>query len=287
MFYNRPISLYNSVRDNTGRAGKMEDFLSLCYRNRNAIADYRKTTDQEVRQRLKRSLPCATISGRFAPTRAKRNLIEHSGLICIDIDHCDCASTLNTLYKLDYVAFASPSVSGNGVFAIIPLAYPDKHQRQFDALKEEFTKLNIEIDQQCGDVTRLRVISYDPDAVVKLNVEPYAGLAEERRPAVPAVQFNAFDSDSVLKNVSAYVHTIVQNHIDITDGYENWFRCGCALARLGEDGRDYFHAVSAVSPQYNQRRCDRMFDDLLRGSGITIATFFDICHKHGIILSLK
>ena len=53
-----------------------------------SVIAFRTTSDEKVRQRIKRNLPCITPSGIFK-TRSRDGLVQHSGFICIDIDHKD------------------------------------------------------------------------------------------------------------------------------------------------------------------------------------------------------
>lgn len=52
------------------------------------VIAFRTTSNEKVRQRIKRNLPCITPSGIFK-TRSRDGLVQHSGYLCIDIDHKD------------------------------------------------------------------------------------------------------------------------------------------------------------------------------------------------------
>ena len=43
--------------------------------------------DSEEYNKIKKSLPCFTISGTFNPKRFDENLLKHSGFICMDFDN--------------------------------------------------------------------------------------------------------------------------------------------------------------------------------------------------------
>ena len=86
--FDKTISVYNNAYDNVGKRQLLSEFLfgGDC---REEITKIRATEDKAVRSALKRQLPCATISGMFEPTRSGKNLKEHSGFICLDIDGQD------------------------------------------------------------------------------------------------------------------------------------------------------------------------------------------------------
>ena len=81
------ISVYRGVRDTTGHKSSLYDFLS--YVDKDVIEELRSTNDPLRKKQIKLSLPQATISGVFSPSRSAENLVSHSGLICVDIDRKD------------------------------------------------------------------------------------------------------------------------------------------------------------------------------------------------------
>ncbi|MBQ0120114.1 MAG: hypothetical protein KBT13_03185 [Bacteroidales bacterium] len=112
------------MRDTKGHRATLDDFLTKV--DYKTIDELRSCNDDERRRLIKQSLPQATISGVFAPSRSAENLVEHSGLICVDVDrkdntHIDNFDTLITdvFSQMDEVAFAAHSVSGKGYFLII------------------------------------------------------------------------------------------------------------------------------------------------------------------------
>ena len=165
--FDTTLAVYNGVRDGYGTTCKLRTFLFD--KNHIQEIEYLRTLQtKEERNAIKRRLPQACISGIFQPTRKADNLVRHSGLICLDVDRKDnqdidnWADLKQELAKLPQVAYISLSVSGNGYFLILPLRYPQFHKQQFVQLKRDFNKMRIIIDPACGDVTRMRCMSYDP-----------------------------------------------------------------------------------------------------------------------------
>lgn len=278
------ISLYNCTKDNTGHAGTFADFLRLCRANIDGIKRLRETTNEDERRAIKSTLPAATLSGVFAPTRNKENLQRHSGFLCLDIDHVsDIPALMGKLSDMANVAYCSRSVSGAGVFAVVPIAYPDKHVQHFEALRRLFADMGITLDAQCKDITRLRIVSYDPDARLRLDAVPFVGLWDEPRQA-DSYEYNDrhYDDDRTLEHVAECCRQIVRRHIDITNSYENWRNAALSLASLGETGRDFFHAVSSQHPKYNRADSDRKFSQCLNVSSMGVGTFFQMCADAGV-----
>lgn len=286
-FQDIQISVYRGVRDTKGHISTLSDFLSNV--EYDAIQELRSCSDPGKRKRIKLSLPQATISGIFSPTRAAENLVRHSGLICVDIDkkdnlHLGNLDTLieDTLSRIDEVAYASRSVNGNGYFVIIPLKYPEAHKAHFEKLVRDFAALDIVIDRACGDVSRLRCQSYDLHQYINLEAKPYEGLYHKPKPIRPVFSYNLSDIDAEDK-VAGLCRIISQQHIDLTANYEDWMKIGAALSSLGESGRQWFHLCSAQNGKYNAAECDRKFNNLLRSNRrIGIGTFFYLCKNAGL-----
>ena len=285
-FRNIEVSVYNGVRDRTGHRSNLHDFLNRVEYDK--IAELRATADPERRKQIKLSLPQATISGVFAPSRSADNLVKHSGLICVDIDRKDNLHIPNfdtligdALCRLEQVAYASRSVSGGGYFLIIPLKYPHRHKQHFEALVRCFKDMGINIDRACGDVCRLRCQSYDLHQYINLKAVPFSSVHMEPR------HFHRFNFDyngiDAEDKVAVMCRQIALYGVDITANYDDWTKVGMALSSLGESGRQWFHLCSSQNPKYNAAECDRKFDNLLRNSKkVGIGTFFYLCKQAGL-----
>lgn len=283
------VSVYNGVTDNVGTVTLLGNFLGS-RRHIDRILQLRAEEDAERRGAMKKSLPCATISGVFQPTRCKDNLVQHSGYISIDIDGKDnpdrsLTFIRNALIGCPFVAYAALSVSGNGMYAIIPLAYPERHEEQFDALcKEFYDRFGIVLDKSCRDNSRLRILSYDPDPYINNDASTYQGIIKyNNHLTAPSMT----DADGDLRKVKKCVDIIVDRGIDITNDYLDWISIGAALATLGERGRYFFHEVSRQNPRYKYNETNEKFSSLLKWSGrpekpANLNTFFYHCNKNEI-----
>lgn len=285
------VSVYNGVTDNTGTIMPLGTFL-FCKEYKDDILRLRVVFDKEKRNALKRSLPQATISGVFSPTRAKNNLSQHSGLICVDIDAKDNPDILDwetlkqDLSVLPQIAYCALSVSGKGLFLVIPLRYPEKHLQQFRQLQIDFRKMGIMIDSACSDITRLRCLSYDEHPIINENATLYEGVYVEKPKHKSFPTCFIYEGENTSAEVAVCCRKIQQCGIDITASYDDWLKVGCALATLGESGRSLFHICSRQNAKYNAAKTDNMFTDLLRRNyqQVNIGTFFWMCKQYGITI---
>lgn len=284
--FDQYISIYRNVKDTVGSLTMISNFLNS-RRHCEQIRHIRSLPTKKERDAAKVQLPLATISGVFRPTRDKQNLASHSGYICIDIDlgdnlHLPDIETVRPILESrPEVAYAAHSVSGTGYFALIPLKYPDYHLQHFRQLKEDYQALSITLDKSCGDVTRLRCVSFDETPYINLSATPYEALHVETLPEnyhpTPLRESND------LKKVSRCCEMIQQHRIDITGNYDDWFAVGCSLSSLGEDGRYWYHVCSSMNPGYSREETDRKFTECLRSiTKVNIGTFFYLCQQYGI-----
>lgn len=257
------ISVYNGVTDNTGTIMPLGTFL-FCKEYKDDILRLRTVFDKDERNALKRSLPQATISGIFSPTRAKNNLSLQSGLICVDIDAQDNPDILDwetlkqDLSVLPQIAYCALSVSGKGLFLVIPLRYPEKHLQQFRQLQIDFRKMGIMIDSACSDITRLRCLSYDEHPIINQNATFYEGVYVEKPKHKSLPTCFIYEGENTSAEVAVCCRKIQQCGIDITASYDDWLKVGCALATLArvEDHYSIFAAGKMQSTMLLRRtRC--------------------------------
>jgi predicted P-loop ATPase len=212
------------------------------------------------------------------------NLIQHSGLICIDFDAVDDVARLKSeLAKDPYTFAALLSVSGNGLAALVKIE-PERHLDAFNGLKQYYFKNYGQlIDQSCKNVSRLRFLSYDP--LLYVNEQSKTFKEYPKKEAKPkqvhtVLTGNEFDE---------LIDRICRGGYDLTEGnYKNYLDIGFALAsEFGERGREYFHAVAGQNSKYDHIKADKQFTYCLRDTGqikIGIATFYYYAKQSGVEL---
>ena len=285
------VSLFANAYDREPKTISLGEFLfDMSVQYRDKIGHLRTIEDKELRSKLKRELPQATVSGVFLPTRKAENLIRHSCLFCVDIDAKDNDTVedfdmlkQNILSRMPEVAYASRSVGGKGYFAIIPLAHPNLHRRQFKALQIAFARYGITIDNACSDVCRLRCLSYDKSPYLNVAARAFQDVYQEYKPSFQSCRRRRSFADDTDERVYMACREIERCRIDMTADYGTWIQLGFSLASLGEEGREYFHIISRQNPKYNQRETDQKFTSFLRGNNrVSIGTFFHFCKQFGV-----
>ena len=97
-----------------------------------------------------------------------------------------------------------------------------------------------------------------------------------------------FKTDNMKARITKVVDEIRNRGIDITAKYDEWMLEGFALGSLGEEGREAFHTISSMHPEYDRDKCNAKFDNILATARntVSIGSFFDIAKRYGIDISM-
>lgn len=264
----------------------------------------RSLSDKSEQRKYKAKLPCITPSGIFSYC-SDDSLERHSGFICIDIDGgdenphiTDFEALKQDLSDIEYIAYAGLSISGNGVFCLVPIAYPQYHKAHYYALEKLFQGRGVKIDGSCKNVSRLRGASYDANPLLNINAVTFTDMDEQPIKSKKQRISVEYEQNTIVKTpqnipmiMVPILHRIKDNWMDITGDRRRWFSIGCALAgEYGEEGRDIFHAVSQFYKTkqyyYTREEANDMFDSCLKSHHtykIKIGTFYHWCREYGML----
>ena len=266
----------------------LAEFLQLGLKQHKDTIDHIRTIeDKSERNRLKTTLlPSGSISvcltTRESSKPLDQRITQYNPLIVLDFDNLpDIEAAKQTLASLPYIYYAGLSVSGRGLFAIIPIAAADhtQHKTYFHALEKEMQTLGLTIDKARKDITRLRVISYDENPYINPDCTTYT-LYETATPEQDPEETTTEDLEAL--KLEEHISLWEEQEIPLDD-YDQWITVGMALSRLGEPGRQAFHRVSRYSDKYTTEATDKAFDNFLHNTKeITLGSFYYICHINGI-----
>jgi hypothetical protein len=282
------VSFFENYFSSEGSMINLLSFLrSTEYKN--DIERIRNIEDKSLVNAEKAKLPAITPSGLFEKRRDDK-LIQHSGLIQIDIDRKDNLHLENfddlksELSKIRNVAYCGLSVSGNGYWCLIPIAYPEKHKEHFKALERILAMKGLIIDPSGINVSRLRGVSYDPDPYFNLEAAVFT-VFDRQLEQETVFRSCGSDVESRGVEVETMICKIEAAQIDITNDYKAWFEIGCCLANdFGETGRDYFHRISRFNNRYAKSEADKQFDNCLKNRyNYNLGTLIYYCREAGVI----
>ena len=232
--------------------------------------------------------PSATFWTRDKDVPLEKKIKHYNALMALDFDDVEDLEALKEELKtIPWVYYAGLSVSGTGIFAIVPLDTDDyrMHRVFFDALEAEMKERGYKVDPSCKDVTRMRFVSYDTDPYFNKDCVLYSlpeGFLEdddtqesEDEPEEREITAN--------ERVEQYIQEWERKRVPLDD-YNDWVQIGIALSQLGDEGLPAFHRVSRFSKKYNDLGTSMKYNSIAgSGYGYTLGTFFYKCHQYGIV----
>lgn len=136
-------------------------------------------------QAVKDRMPCIVPAGVCSGGHAVKNLVRHSGLLQIDMDHTGArtAEVCGLLRQLPYVVVAHMSFSHNGVRAFALVAAGDverNYERLYAAVGEAVSRhAGHDYDSKCKILTQPSFYSWDADAYYNPGAETFRMQWEE------------------------------------------------------------------------------------------------------------
>lgn len=255
---------------------------------------------------MKKSMPTFLTNVFCEHGKKRADIVKFLPFIGFDVDHIteEKAKELMAEISMDkHTVMVERSVSGRGIHFLVfhdadewlngkwdgkdikPYEYVYNKVR--DWVKETF---EVEVDEKCKNPEHVFGICYDESFYFNEEAEPLhidtSVYGSNPRQAF-STERNPLDLYETRREIEVVATMLLERGIDITDGYDKWRDLGFALAsELGEDGRQIFHDVSSLYPDYNATECDKQYSSCLKstGSGITIKTFFKMAQNAGIDL---
>lgn len=229
---------------------------------------------------------CVTLGGIFNGEKKAENLREPSGVLAADLDHLDdrVEAIQFQLRQDPYVLAVFKSIGGRGlcvVFKVDSSRFLDSFQGIAEYLMTTYGLVGKQFDPSSSNINRLRYVSHDP------TVEPNwkAKLFQKYLPKKPKNEPKKTGFIDTDKDIQFIIDQINARAIDITGGYQEWYKIGWSLiSKYGEAARGLFQQVSQYSNSYDADECDKKFKYLVdtRPHSITISTFFYHCKQAGI-----
>jgi len=268
-------SAFDSEKPITGNLFSVLTSQKLADKYGAIIERIRATSDKKERDALKKKLPGFTPSGTFS-ARSAAGLIAHNGFISFDLDagvntflDASTAPTVKAeVSKLPEVAYCGLSASGSGVWGLIPLAYPDRHAEQFEALKLAFLKFGYLIDAACKDVCRFRFWSLDTAPYINLNAKPFRGLPAPA-PRYEPRRTDTAPPDDLPAQAAEY---LVKNRVQLECTYSFYMTIAFACKHhWGNEGEgwalDILHACTTFSASNTAKNWATLWKGIRRDGG--------------------
>lgn len=157
------------------------------------IEKIRNEPDKEKRNALKITLPAVVIGSEPQEMRAAATCTPN-GMLMVDCDNIAAdkmESVRQAIMALPYVITTSLSVSGRGLCALIAYEGTLDTKQLLGTLQKDFP---CELDMSCSDISRLRIVTHDPDMKIKDEVFP-AILIEQMEAVADDLEYVPFPAD--------------------------------------------------------------------------------------------
>ena len=221
------------------------------------LRELNKKDEKAAKKWKKENLPCITISATFNNRRLIGDVKDKTGIIAIDIDKdknigLDVEKAKAELIKLPYVMLTMKSCRGDGLFCLVNYDANHYISDTFYALKDDFKAMGYYVDDNCGDITRLRYVSYDENILIQRYVETYDKVKqiEEREPYECVDEWDLTKDD--LKDLTVIIYALVNFFNYTSDDYNEWLLDGFRLATIPNKtlGLKLFQLISEHSDNY-------------------------------------
>ncbi|MFY7988749.1 MAG: BT4734/BF3469 family protein [Flavobacterium sp.] len=234
------VTIFSKITDVENPFYKEVDEVLLSFKNgsnKNKIELVRGEQDKEKRNKLKSELKSVCFSGEFS-RRSAKNIIRHSGFVCLDFDDVDDPICLrDSLQDNEYIYSAFISPSGNGVKALVKVPKDiQNHKNYYEAICETF---DSNLDTKTKDVSRVCYESYDPDLFINHDSKEWVLMKEYTE----VTRKNNYPDYFQIKDTSKKVDVIVKWFnkkftLNAGERNNNLFKLACGLNRAGMPGNE-------------------------------------------------
>lgn len=179
------ISEFGSVRSKQSQTISLQEYVNKVRGNtfKAQVEEYRRLAalpgHEAEAQRVKDGMPCIVPAGVCSGGHAVKNLVKHSGLLQIDMDHTllRTAEVCRLLCELPYVTVVHKSFSQNGVRAFVRVAAEDvmrNYEQLYAAVGEAVSRHAAHnYDSKCKILTQPSFYSWDADAYYNPDAETF------------------------------------------------------------------------------------------------------------------
>ena len=293
---NQNVSIFGSIYATDNRTTSILDVLNKIKSPDKSTVDLinqiRSEKNKDQRNTTKTKLSNISFAGTFESSRKSR-MLSCTKIICLDFDDlADVHAVKEKLRELPFVLSYFLSPSGNGLKVLVKANFicSSDFKQQFKELSY-FCQQELAIktpDSTRSDINGLCYFSHDPNLYINANATTFGGYEIPESYEIKEVEIDRENPNEKSRiELEKLVEVLESQSIDIVDSYQDWLYVGFGLAHfLGEDGRQYYHRISALSDKYSKSECDDQYDNCLRefeeDSSITKSIIYYFAKQQGI-----
>lgn len=177
-------SFYENVKCRQNRVVRFAEFVTAirngCWRTQ--VEEYRRLKEQDrstEAECIKKGMPGVVVAGVCDGGHSKANFRQFSGLLMIDIDHHegDIGELKRQAQSLPWVKAVWTTISGRGIKVVIRVNTDTKEEYEKQAYpvvaRAVSRLLEVPVDMQCRDLSRMCYASFDPEVYWTDDCQPF------------------------------------------------------------------------------------------------------------------
>ncbi len=231
------LNRYNNVKDKRGKIVALGEVVEAIKSGVVAshILKLKAAVGKDDIKSIKATFPAVTFSGTFKNGRLDADILNHSGLICLDFDDVEDIDALwAELIEFPYTVLIFISPSGTGIKAVIHIAAKKElHRSYFATLKKLFPTA----DPSGSNEARLCFLSFDknlyynpkapqmPEPLVEMTPPPVIAPQQTKAKVEYQSTSGSREEDMALDIIQYLRH----NGMSLTYDYNDWLKVGYTL----------------------------------------------------------
>lgn len=145
----------------------------------------RTEPNEDIQKEMKKQLWAISASSVMLGGRGTNYITEMNGLMAFDIDadkNPDLAEFYDQYFEavcdIPFTIYAGKSARGKGIWGMFRISNVNRFREQFEAMKDGFEQMGINIDPAPSSAASIRFVSYDNDAYFNEAAPVYTRIKE-------------------------------------------------------------------------------------------------------------
>ena len=192
----------------------------------------RNEPDELLQKEMKKQLWAMSASSIMLGGRGTNYITEMNGLMAFDIDtdkNVDLSEFYDQYFEavcdIPFTVYAGRSARGKGIWGLFRISDVNKYREHFEAMKDGFEAVGINIDTAPSSAASIRFVSYDENGYLNENAEIYTRvkeipIAEKKELEIRDKQINETDGKVLIKRFNSECTAATMDEILTAYGFK-------------------------------------------------------------------
>jgi len=297
------LKLYDNVNAKNGIEMSLSEILlkphklEFIKRFRRKVLGMTYAQKKQLKTEMLSRLPCFTPTGLFGMNKSVSELVTYSNMISIDIDPLNDKGEGNSKETMEkvpeilsqnhFVFYFNKSLSNNGYYALIVVdGTIEDYYTHYQALKEDFKQLGVELDKNAIKLTQPRFLTLPEEGFLKNSFEVYTkkstvalkGSEEPQKSNITRekVVGQAVDKNS-LKKLEMIVGVVEREKLNIAFDHKANFEIRCIIKNIagsGDAGFELYSRIMSFRPDYTNAELFEKWNVIEKYINFSIGTLY-------------